>query len=95
MRGHLSNRKNRVMHPFISNTAHGGGGLVLAFSTTTLQGNIISYNAADGGGGLDVSGGSVTLSGNIVISNTAYSWGGGLYVDQGSNATLINVTAQA
>jgi parallel beta-helix repeat protein len=63
---------------------------VLAFSTATLQGNTISYNAADGGGGLDVSGGSVTLSGNIVISNTAHSWGGGLYVDQGSNATLVN-----
>jgi uncharacterized repeat protein (TIGR01451 family) len=83
---------------FAANEAqHGGGGLMLAFtSTATLSGNTFAANKTKhGGSGLWLAEhSSATLSGDTVIANTAdtpdYGGGAGLLLTKLSTATLTN-----
>jgi parallel beta-helix repeat protein len=76
-----------------SNTAERGGGMYLAYSSVTLDGNTVTTNTAtaadvhDGGGGVYLYYSSATLDGNTVVSNTASGRGGGLHLHR-SGATL-------
>ncbi|MCP4540243.1 MAG: DUF11 domain-containing protein [Chloroflexi bacterium] len=79
------------------NTAQrSGGGLYVYGESPTLDGNTINGNSVtganswDGGGGLDVRYGYATVRGNVIINNVAQNNGGGLRLDDQSNATLIN-----
>lgn len=86
-----------------NSAGQGGGGLTMVGSKATLNRNTITHNKACYGGGLDIlySDKGITLNGNIIANNTAddtlyhscwgnFSVGGGLILDFGSDATLIN-----
>lgn len=77
----------------------GGGGVISNTGHATFNNNIVSYNTASYGGGIDLASSTAVLSNNIVSYNTAHlcggcsdgeAYGGGLLIDQESDATLIN-----
>jgi hypothetical protein len=80
------------------NTAETGGGLYLEDSAATLSGNSITSNNAvstpggsyGDGGGLFLYDSPATLSKNLITANIAYFSGSGLYLGDGSDATLVN-----
>jgi parallel beta-helix repeat protein len=73
-----------------------GGGVMLYRSHTTLTANVLHHNTASSnlgsGGGVYVHQGSATISGNTIYSNTAQSNGGGIFVNNSHNITLVNNT---
>jgi parallel beta-helix repeat protein len=80
-----------------SNTTQYTGGAVMVYrSNATLDANIIHHNSAyylygtSSGGGVFVHVSPATLSANVIYSNTAQSNGGGIYVNNSHNITLIN-----
>jgi hypothetical protein len=75
------------------NTADFGGGLDMAFSSSTIAWNYIHDNFASAeGGGMMLYTSGATLANNIIVSNTAGTTeggsGGGVFVRQG-NGTLL------
>ena len=73
-----------------------GGGVMLYRSHTTLSDNVIHHNTATNnlgsGGGVYVHQGTAALSENIIYSNTVQSNGGGIFVNNSHNITLVNNT---
>ncbi len=71
-----------------------GGGVMLYLSHATLSANIIHHNTASSnlgsGGGVYVYKGTAALSENIIYSNTVQSNGGGIFVNNSHNITLVN-----
>jgi hypothetical protein len=79
----------------------GGGGVFTGVDVSTFSGNTVSANSACYGAGLDLINSTAIVSGNIVSNNVAhlidgetvhcdYGLGGGVLIDQESDATLIN-----
>ena len=71
-----------------------GGGVMLYRSHATLSANIIHHNTASSnlgsGGGVYVHQGVATLSENIIYSNTVQSNGGGIFVNNSPDITLVD-----
>jgi len=74
-----------------------GGGLSINYGSATISNNLIMGNTALGqdrpfGGGISLEYTEVTtlISGNTIIDNIALRRGGGLYVADGSRATITN-----
>ncbi len=79
----------------------GGGGILRDLGAATFSGNTVSANSACYGAGLSLVYSTAIVSGNIVSNNVAhlidsqtarcdYGMGGGVLIDQESDATLIN-----
>jgi parallel beta-helix repeat protein len=73
-----------------------GGGVMLYRCNTTLSANTLHHNTATNnlgsGGGVCVDQGAAALSDNIIYSNTVQSNGGGIFVNNSHNITLVNNT---
>jgi parallel beta-helix repeat protein len=73
-----------------------GGGVMLYRCHTTLSDNVLHHNTASSsvgsGGGVYVHQGTAAISGNTIYSNTAQSNGGGIFVNNSHNITLVNNT---
>jgi len=73
-----------------------GGGVMLYRSNSALSANVLHHNTASSnlgsGGGVYVHQGTATISGNTIYSNTVKSNGGGIFVNNCHNITLINNT---
>jgi hypothetical protein len=80
-----------------SNTAtHVGGGVYLWDSDAALVGNtILSNTAGSSGGGLHLRSSAAAVEANLVAYNEAqgpeaWAGGGGMFIDEGSDAALVN-----
>ena len=76
-------------------TKQGGGGIYVAEGASfTMNGGVIkdntSYSYIEGGGngGGVYCAGTMTITGGVIKGNTASAWGGGIYLADGTNATL-------
>lgn len=76
----------------------GGGGILQNFGAAKFISNTVSHNIACYAGGVDLAFSTAILTANIIHDNTANfcgagsesGIGGGLIIDQESNATLVN-----
>jgi parallel beta-helix repeat protein len=81
---------------YSNTTQYTGGGVMIYLSNATLNANTIHHNSANflygtsSGGGVYVHKSPAMLSANIIYSNTAQSNGGGIFVNNSHNITLIN-----
>ena len=90
-----------------NNTASSDGGGIYSStlspqdSIVTISGNTISNNTASNGGGIYSSSSSFssglnnyagTISGNTISNNTASSYGGGIYSDDHSSSSTVNIS---
>ena len=73
-----------------------GGGVMLYRCHTTLSDNVLHHNTASSnlgsGGGVYVHQGTATISSNTIYSNTVQSNGGGIFINNSHNITLVNNT---
>lgn len=73
-----------------------GGGVMLYRSHSTLTANTLHHNTSSSnlgsGGGVYVHQGTAALNGNTIYSNTVQSNGGGIFVNNSHNITLVNNT---
>ncbi len=71
-----------------------GGGIYCREASPTITGCIIRDNTTTGesanGGGVYVRGGAPTFSNCVIRANVAQHWGGGIFLQDSGNATLIN-----
>jgi hypothetical protein len=87
-----------VENTIVSNTATWvGGGLYVWDSEVTIKGNAILSNIAETmGGGMLLWSSDATIAGNVIAHNRVFSGisyssgGGGVYLEDGCTATLIN-----
>jgi hypothetical protein len=77
-----------------ANSAEGGGGLYLSFSSAALNANTLTDNVAERyGGGLYLYFSDVILSNNLLAENQADNQGSGLYVRASSPQLVHNTIA--
>jgi parallel beta-helix repeat protein/predicted outer membrane repeat protein len=67
-----------------------GGGIYCGRSSPTISKCIITSNSAGSGGGVSCLGGSPKITNCTIIGNMCSSLGGGVWIRDGSRATLIN-----
>jgi hypothetical protein len=74
-------------------TQYEGGGVYIAFTSPTVQGNVIQHNSASSGsgGGIGVYFGSPILKNNLILNNIA-GIGGGIDFGGASDVTILHNT---
>ena len=91
----MGNNKELTLKNLILKKGKGtgnGGGIFLYAGKVTLQNTNIENCSANNGGAIYAHGGTLTITGGVFRQNTAKTDGGAIYIKEGCNLTLNNVT---